>query len=145
MKKVVVDTNVFISAILGKDGSYARLIIEAVFDRTLMPLMGEALFNEYWDVLTRDSIFINSPLDRGEREDLLAAFLSCCQWTKIYFNWRPNLKDEKDNHIIELAIAGGARQIITQNIRDLGTGELKFSDLEIVTPEIFVRNFKWER
>lgn len=143
MKKIVIDTNVFISAILGKDGSYARLIIEAVFDGMLIPLMGEALFNEYWDVLTRDFLFKNSPLNQKEREELLAAFLSCCQWTKIYFSWRPNLKDEQDNHVIELAVAGGARQIITQNIRDLISGELKFSDLEIVTPEQFVKEAKW--
>jgi putative PIN family toxin of toxin-antitoxin system len=145
MKKIVIDTNVFISAILGKDGSYARIIIEAVFEGALIPLMGEALFNEYWDVLTRDSLFENSPLTREEREELLASYLSCCQWTKIYFNWRPNLKDERDNHIIELAVAGGARQIITQNIRDLISGELNFSDIEIMTPEMFVKEAKWEQ
>jgi predicted nucleic acid-binding protein len=33
MEKIVIDTNVFISAILGKNGSYARLIIEAVKHR----------------------------------------------------------------------------------------------------------------
>lgn len=145
MKKIVIDTNVFVSAILGKEDSYARLVIEAVFDDELMPLMGEALFNEYMDVLNRDSLFKNSPLNRGEREELLASFLSCCQWTKIYFNWRPNLKDEKDNHIIELAVAGGAKQIITQNVRDFISGELKFPELEIVTPEMFIKEAKWEQ
>jgi putative PIN family toxin of toxin-antitoxin system len=145
MKKIVIDTNVFISAILGRDGSYARLIVEAVFDGALIPLMGEALFNEYWDVLTRDALFKNSPLNREERETLLASFLSCCEWTKIYFKWRPNLKDEKDNHVMELAVAGGAGHIVTQNIRDLVSGELEFSGLEIVTPEMFVKEAKWEQ
>jgi putative PIN family toxin of toxin-antitoxin system len=145
MEKIVIDTNVFISAILGKNGSYARLIIEAVFDEVFRPLMGEALFNEYWDVLTRDALFENCPLNREEREELFASFLGCCQWTKIYFNCRPNLKDEKDNHIIELAVAGGARRIVTQNIRDLMSGELNFSELEIMTPETFVKEVKWER
>lgn len=145
MKKVVIDTNVFVSAILGKDDSYSRVVLETIFDGELIPLMGEALFNEYWDVLTRETLFKNSPLNREEREELLASFLSCCQWTKIYFSWRPNLKDEKDNHIIELAVAGGAKQIITQNIRDFISGELKFPELEIITPEMFVKEIKWEQ
>ena len=145
MEKIVIDTNVFISAILGKEGSYTRLIIDAVFDGKILPLMGDALFNEYWDVLTRDVLFDKCPIDQDERMEFFASFLSCCQWTKIYFKWRPNLKDESDNHIIELAIAGGARLIITKNIKDLISGELKFSGLEVVTPEIFVKEAKWEQ
>lgn len=26
-------------------------------------------------------------------------------WTRIYFGWRPNLRDEADNHLVELAVA----------------------------------------
>ena len=145
MEKIVIDTNVFISALLGKEGSYSRWIIGAVFDRKFLPLMGDALFNEYWDILTKDALFERCPFDREERMEFFASFLNCCQWTKIYFKWRPNLKDEGDNHIIELALAGGAQIIITKNIKDLVSGELKFSGLEVVPPEIFVKEAKWEQ
>lgn len=50
------------------------------------------------------------------------------------FLWRPNLKDEADNHIIELAVAGNANKIITHNLKDLKGGELLFPDLSILTP-----------
>jgi hypothetical protein len=30
--------------------------------------------------------------------------------------WRPNLRDEGDNHLVELAIAGGAEAIVTYNV-----------------------------
>jgi len=143
MKKVVIDTNVFISALLGREGSYARLILDAVFDERVLPLMGDALFNEYSDVLTRSELFKKCPLDEEERLELFASFMGCCKWTKIYFKWRPNLKDESDNHIIELAVAGGAKLIVTQNTKDFVSSELSFSGLEVLTPEIFLKESKW--
>jgi len=70
---------------------------------------------------------------------LLDIFLATCRWTRIYFGWRPNLPDEGDNHLIELAVAGGARRIVTHNLRDLRSKELKFPDLVAVTPEQFLK------
>jgi uncharacterized protein len=52
----------------------------------------------------------------------------------IYYGWRPNLRDEGDNHLVELAVAGGAEFIVTHNIRHLKTMELKFEALAIATP-----------
>src|ERR1039457_1757479 len=96
--------------------------------------MGQALFLEYEDVLNRRSLFRTSPLSRTERQELFAAFLSVCEWVQIYFSWRPNLPDESDNHIVELAVAGGASTIITNNIRDFRAAELRFPGLRVVTP-----------
>ena len=53
----------------------------------------------------------------------------------MYFLWRPNLRDEGDNFLIELALAGNADFIITNNIKDLCGAELKFPELRIFTPE----------
>ena len=36
------------------------------------------------------------------------SFLSLCEWVPVYYLWRPNLRDEGDNHLIELAVAGRA-------------------------------------
>nr|WP_228025325.1 PIN domain-containing protein [cf. Phormidesmis sp. LEGE 11477] len=44
--------------------------------------------------------------------------MSISHWTFIYYTWRPNLKDEADNHLIELAIAGSASLIATNNLKD---------------------------
>jgi predicted nucleic acid-binding protein len=50
-----------------------------------------------------------------------------------------NLRDEDDNHLVELAVAGGADCIITRNVRDLVSMELKFPALAVRTPEVFLR------
>ncbi len=144
MLKIVVDTNIFIAALLGKESGYSRKIIEKVLNGTMTPLMGDALFNEYIEVMTRNTILDKCLLNEQERFVFLTAFMNCCQWSKIYFRWRPNLKDEGDNHLIELAIAGGAKYIVTHNIKDLKSGELFFKGLEIVTPEYFIKEVVWE-
>jgi predicted nucleic acid-binding protein len=48
--------------------------------------------------------------------------------------------DESDNFLIELALAGNATHIITNNIRDLITTDLRFPNMAIVTPETFLRD-----
>lgn len=141
--KVVIDTNVLVAVMLGKEGSAARKVLEIALQNQITPLVGEALFNEYWDVLSREDLMRHCPLDTNERLEFLSAFLACCEWCRIYFGWRPNLKDEGDNHLIELALAGRAKYIISNNIRDLKSGDLIFDDLQIVTPQTFIQEALW--
>ena len=56
------------------------------------------------------------------------------RWVKIYYGWRPNLRDEGDNHLIELAVVGSARAVVTHNVRDLRRAELRWTDLLVLTP-----------
>ena len=67
------------------------------------------------------------------------AYLALCEWTRIYFLWRPNLKDESDNHLVELAVAGDADFIVTRNLRDLRGAELRFRSLQVLSPEDFLK------
>ena len=104
-----------------------------------IPLIGSALFAEYSDVINREDIFKVSHLSKDERNELLDIFLAYCRWTDIYYGWRPNLKDEGDNHLIELAVAGHAHCIVSRNIKDLKSGELLFPDILLMTPEEFLK------
>jgi len=64
----------------------------------------------------------------------MAALAAVGQWIKIYYGWRPNLPDEGDNHLIELAVAGAARAIVTHNVRDMRVGDLRWNTILILTP-----------
>jgi len=134
---IVLDTNVFVGACLGMGASAA--VVAACIREEHTPLMGAALLAEYEDVLGRAAPFRKSRLSHDERQELLDIFLASCRWTPIYFGWRPNLQDEGDNHLIELAVAGSASHIVSRNLRDLYRAELHFPQLRSVTPEQFLK------
>jgi putative PIN family toxin of toxin-antitoxin system len=138
--KVVIDTNVFIGACLGQGAS--RAVVAACLEEKVTPLMGVALLSEYEDVLSRTELFVRSRLDADERDELLDIFLAACRWTRIYYGWRPNLCDEGDNHLVELAIAGGAEYIVTRNLRDVARMELLFPGLKVIFPETLLKEMK---
>jgi predicted nucleic acid-binding protein len=105
--------------------------------------MRAALLAEYEAVLSRMALWARSRLTEPEREDVLDAFLVRCRWVRIFFAWRPNLRDEADNHIVELAVAGAANAIVTSNVRDFKVAsELRFPDLAILTPAQLLRRDK---
>ncbi len=130
--QVVIDTDVFVAALLGTGA--ANAVVAACLDGRLHPLMGAALFAEYEDVVGREKLFSAARLSRQERDAVFDIFISVCSWTQIYYGWRPNLADESDNHLIELAVAGGADAIVTRNVRDLQKAELRFPGLTVMTP-----------
>lgn len=135
--KIVVDTNVFLGACLGTGAASA--VIAACLNGRCIPLMGNALFNEYEDVFSRKELFENCKLSRTERIELMDVFFACCEWTRVYYSWRPNLPDEADNHLVELAVAGGAEFIVTRDLRHLKNMELLFPQLRIAAPETFLK------
>ena len=134
--KIVIDTSVWISALISKE-SYSRELLRLVFKKKLFPQMSEALFREYETVMKRDKIRKLTPLNLKEQDELFNAYLATSKWVDIYYAWRPNLKDEDDNFLVELAVASGAKAIITYNEKDFKKSELIF-DFKIVTPKIFI-------
>lgn len=135
---VVVDTSVLVAAVNSAHGG-SRAVLRYCLQGRCQPLVGEKLYREYEDVFNRDSLFRRSPLSFAERNELLDAFLSVSVWTTVFFLWRPNLPDEGDNHLVELAIAGGAASLVTHNVRDFRRGELRFPQLKVETPQEFLQ------
>lgn len=135
--KVVIDTNVVLGACLSSGA--ANKVLRACLQGLVTPLIGNALFNEIEDVFGRADLFANCSLSASERDEVLDAFFARCQWVRVYYAWRPNLPDEADNHLVELAVAGGADFIVTRNLRDVARMELRFPGLRVVPPEDFLK------
>lgn len=100
--------------------------------REYVPLFGNALWLEYEDLLGRP--VWTKETTAIERRQMLAALAKVGRWVTVYYGCRPNLPDEADNHLIELALTGGAVAIVTHNVRDVRRGELLLNGLRILTP-----------
>ena len=133
LMRIIVDTNVFVAAVSSPDGA-SREVLRRCLVAQYEPLMGQALLTEYESVLARAEPFATSPTDEAERDALWAALASRCRWVRVYYLWRPNLPDEADNHVVELAVAGGAEVIVTHNTRDFARAELHFPGLRVLRP-----------
>ena len=133
-KTIVVDKSIIASALIGKRGPSREVLRKCLLDE-YEPLISNALFNEIEDVISRERIIKACPLPKKDIRELVNAFYGVCRWVPVYFLWRPNLSDEGDNFLIELAIAGNAEAIVTNNIKDLEGSELFFEGLKILKPE----------
>jgi putative PIN family toxin of toxin-antitoxin system len=134
---ILIDTNVFVGACMGV-GASAK-VVELCLRGNLQPVMGASLLAEYEDVLHRQALFADCRLSLAQREELLDIFLSGCHWRHTYFSWRPNLRDEGDNHIVELAVAAAVSVVVTWNIRDFAAMELRFPALRFLPPPQFLK------
>ena len=142
MISVVIDTNVFVAG-LRSDGGASRAVLRDALLGKIEPLFGNALWLEYEDLLGRP-VWTDATTSK-ERRQVLAALAGVGRWVNIYYGWRPNLPDESDNHLIELAMAGGAAAIITHNVRDIRRGELLLNRLRVLTPAEYLEEMRWAR
>jgi putative PIN family toxin of toxin-antitoxin system len=139
---VVLDTNILVSAMMGIGPAHQAMT--ACLKQQATPLIGSALLAEYESLLHRPELEQRYLLSPEKREMLLDDFLAVCRWQPVYFIWRPNLPDEADNHVLELALAGGSEVIVTQNIRDFQRGELCFPHLRVLQPENWLEELRYD-
>ena len=122
-----------VSAFTSASGA-SREVLRRVLKREVKAVISIALFNEYEAVLARDETQTRCPLTLSEQTELFDAFLNCTTMVELYFAWRPNLIDEADNHVMELAVAGSPCTLITHNLKDFRYSELKFPAVVIASP-----------
>jgi putative PIN family toxin of toxin-antitoxin system len=135
--RAVIDTNIFVAGLLRPDGA-SRRVLRLALTGGFVPLFGTALCAEYEALLARQAIWEGSPGTRMDREALFDALLKVAQLVRVSYAWRPNLRDEGDNHVVELAVAGAAHAVITSNLRDFAQSDLTFPGLRILTAHAFL-------
>jgi len=131
--RIVLDTSVLASAFTSGRGA-SREVLRRVLRKEAQALISVSLFTEYEDVLARPQVQRRCSLNSQEQQVLFDAFLACTELVEVYYRWRPNLPDESDNHVLELAVAAGSATILTFNLRDFSRGELRFPDVAIQSP-----------
>ena len=135
---VTLDTNIIYQALKSASGA-SFFIFQQVRERKIQIALSVSLFEEYEDVLKREKSLKDFGLDIEDIDKFLRFIAYVGKPYTIYYLFRPNLKDEKDNMAVELAVTSQSDYIVTSNIKDFKNAELKFDHLKIVTPIEFAK------
>jgi putative PIN family toxin of toxin-antitoxin system len=133
--QIVIDTNIFVSALRSKSGASFKLLALVGASKLFETNLSVPLVLEYEDVANRQS-HING-LSAQDISDILDYLCSVANRRQIYFLWRPFLKDPKDDMVLELAVEAQCKYIISFNKRDFA-GIEKFG-LRVLAPQEFLK------
>ena len=141
--RVVIDTNVLVSAIRSRQGS-SFAVLSRVGTGAFEIAVSVSLVLEYESVLLRH-VSESAMTDREVRA-IIDYVCEGAMWQEIFFLWRPYLRDAGDDLILELAFAAGCDAIVTHNVRDFSGAERM--GIRVITPANFLREIggpRWER
>lgn len=134
---MVLDTDVVVAALRSPRGASARLL-EAALDGTVTLLVNVALVLEYEAVCSRAEHVAASGLSAKQLSTFLDAIVALAEPVESHFIWRPQLRDPADEMVLEAAVNGDARAIVTFNQRDFGTAPSRFG-VEVLLPRDTLR------
>ncbi len=131
--QIVVDTNVFVTALRSQFGTSYKLL--SLLDTDIYKLnLSVPLVLEYEEVAKR--MIGEISLSEKEIDDILDFVISKSNHWQIFYLWRPHLKDPGDDMVLELAVTANCHYILTYNVNDF-KGSEKFG-IEAITPKAFL-------
>ncbi len=136
--RYLIDTCVVLSALRSRRGA-SNALLRLVFEGHLRAVMHFKLLAEYRDVLLREENRLATGLSEEHTHRFLAAFIGVAEQIQVQYLWRPNLPDEDDNFIMEIAVAASPCTIVTYNVRDFRRGEQVFAGIRIAQPAEVLR------
>lgn len=131
MIRVVLDTNVLVSALLSPGGPSRRIALLA-FRGELQLGVDQRIREEYREVLSRGKF----RFDPKDVEDFLSALLGGSQEV-IAAPAEGSFPDEEDRAFAEVAVAFQAEALVTWNVRHFRAAER--IGIRVVTPAEFLR------
>ena len=137
--RLVCDTNVWLSALTSRQGA-SHYMVRWLFEQpNLLNAISIPLILELEDVLLRPQNRARMP--QFSEQQLKQFIDDICQISHhqaIYFLWRPQLKDPKDDMVLELAVNAQADYLITYNLKDFEQSRQKFN-FKLLTPKQFLQ------
>ncbi|WP_395747282.1 putative toxin-antitoxin system toxin component, PIN family [Prosthecobacter sp.] len=118
---IVLDTNILVSGLRSQSGP-CHALLQAIPSHKFTSALSVPLFNEYLDVISRPGL-IPASVTTQDKEAICDYLAKHSRRHKIHFLWRTILSDPKDDLVLELAVAAGARYIVTRNLKDFGPAQ----------------------
>ena len=130
MTRVVLDTNVLISAILY--GGKPRTILDAALSGSIGVFVSEAIIQEFQTVLLRPRFGLAPQFVQG----VVAELTSLAEWVTPEHHHKAVIEDPSDILILDCAVAAKARYLVTGDNHLLRLQ--RFQDVAIITPQDFI-------
>ena len=134
MRRIVIDTSVFIAALKSRRGASYRLLGLAGDARWQLN-MSVALALEYEAIGKREAIKLGIP--DSAIDDIVDMLCKTSRHHTVHFRLRPELSDPDDEFVLELAFVARCDFIVTHNVRHFRVAE-RFG-IGVVTPGEFLR------
>jgi len=128
--RVVLDTNVLVSALRSRKGASFK-VIRLIGRDSFQLSISVPLVLEYESAAKRVSKLVG--LKYSDIDDILDYICKVAEHRDIYYIWRPFLKDPKDDMVLEVAVESESEFIVTHNLRDFA-GIEQFG-LAAITPK----------
>ena len=136
MQKIILDTNIIVSALIS-NSIPTKILYELVLTGKVESCLSEEIITEYVDVLNRDKFakFINF---KSKAEIVLNKL------REVSTFYKPDriveiLTDTSDNKFLELAAISSADYLITGNTLDFTITEFEYT--QILTPRAYWDNY----
>ena len=113
--QIVIDTNVFVSALKNNLGA-SFYLLSLIGKNEFETNVSVPLIMEYEAVAYR--FLEQTNLTAPDLNDILDYVCSVSNKHKINYLWRPFLRDPKDDFVLELAVKAGSQYVITFNKKD---------------------------
>lgn len=136
IKRVVIDTNILYAGLYSSSGASYQ-ILRLVRAGQVTPCISVTLAMEYEAVLSARLDELD--LTNEQLSEFLGYFVALAERVKVFYLWRPELRDPGDDMVLETAVAARADYVITHNMKDFAGAE-RFG-IQVVTPGWFIHNF----
>ncbi len=132
--RIVIDTNVIVAAVRSQRGASNKLY-NLLGRRDFEANISVPLVMEYEAVLKRLADELNRTVE--EIDIILTRICKFGIERRIFFLWRPMLRDVKDEMVLELAVESQSQYIVTYNKADFAGAE-RFG-VRAITPKEFLQ------
>lgn len=137
---IVLNTDVVAAGVMSATGA-SRFLLESIGLETLHAAASVPLFLEYEAVLKRPYTLEQAGATVEDMDAILDQLAATLLQVEIWYLWRPHLRDQDDDMVLEAAINAQATHIVTFNLRDFAAARNRFG-IEICRPADLVREIR---
>lgn len=131
--RIVIDTNVLVAALRSNRGASYKILM-LIDSGRFETCISVPIVLEYEAVAKKQTKATG--LTVSDMDDIIDYICAVATPRKVFYLWRPVLRDPKDDMVLELAVSAGCQYIVTFNKADFG--EARQFGIKIISPKEFL-------